>query len=182
MSKSTLPKWATISREERFFTSTLFHDMQSNYKPILSNIIQKLVLPIQTEMLDIGYEVCFFRDLTIKGLVERQRAMEKQTFDLMLTLSGEHIVIIEAKAQQGFHSEQMEMLKEAKMLMIASAIWPFKKVHLIALCSSKYRPSKNTQKYFEAFYTWTEISQLYPDNSIIYNRADSIYSDKRKPI
>lgn len=182
--KVLFPKWSEISREERFFTSMLFHDIQKNPTPMTDLFISdgKLLLGAQTKIQDIGFEVCFFRDAAFAKLIERNQELEKQTFDLFLTLSEQHVIIIEAKAQQCFDGEQMKNLSKAKTLMQARKWpkWPANKISLVALCSSLYSPGEKTKKVFDAFFTWEEISKLYSANGKIYKRADSIYADRRR--
>jgi hypothetical protein len=88
-------------------------------------------------------------------------------------------VSIEAKAQQGFYVAQMEKLKEARALMVASSLWPAKDIRLLALASSLYSPGPKTRAAFDAFCTWRAVARMYPDNAAVYERADSIYGDRR---
>ncbi len=177
MNAHSLPKWREITREERFFTCTLFQDLTIAPLPFLRLLTPKLSLPTNLGLIDIGFEVCFFRDAAFAGLIERHRHLEKQTFDLVLILSGDRVVIVEAKAQQGFHNRQMDMLANARELIQGSAIWPAKDVRLAALCSSRYTPSPKTRACFDVILTWTEMAHLFPANSAIYERADAIYGD-----
>ena len=186
MSQINLPRWSEISREERFFTSMLFHDVVAKSAPILNVLFYKIPLPQGTQVEDIGFEVCFFRDAaffkdaTERKLLERVVPLEKQTFDLVLTLSTKRIVIIEAKAQQGFRRKQIDMLREARELMQGPQVRPVKKVHLVALWSSRYKPREETRGAFNACLTWRKMANLYPENAEIYMRADSIYSDRSR--
>ena len=129
-----------------------------------------------------GYEVCFFRDAfhTKPALIkERQQSLEKQTFDLALWLSGQSLVIIEAKAQQGFHMDQIKALQQSRTIInrIATTTYPISKIHLVGLCSSKYNLKKTTEKEFDSIIRWMEIVNLYPSHKEEYSRADRIYHD-----
>ena len=134
MTKS-LPLWETITREERYFCSFLFHDIRSNPTPFM-NLLRDNGLSIspETNIIDVGYEVCFFRDTARTKLVERQSHLEKQTFDLVLWLSDGSPVIIEAKAQQGYGMEQLKKLEDSKST-IASSSYPISRIHLVGLVS-----------------------------------------------
>ncbi len=169
--------WATITREERFFTCMLFHDIHQNPKPFWELLRSRLGYGDGVQVEDSGYEVCFFRDAAQPGVdqIERQPHLEKQTFDLALWLSNQGFVIIEAKAQQGFEIEQMEKLQEARNIMRASEKWDRKEICLVGLYSSKYSPKPTTRNYFDALVRWNEIAEVYPKNKQIYQRADDIY-------
>ena len=171
-------KWSDITREERFFTSFLFHDVQQNPKPLLKLLQSKLELSTSISIIDIGFEVCFFRDAFKANLIsERQRGLEKVTFDLMLWLSNRSVVIIEAKAQQGFNINQLKMLLKSReiMLDLSTDKYPIAQIKLIGLCSSRYKPKDSTVKWFDALILWKEIAGDYPIHASKYNHADRIY-------
>jgi hypothetical protein len=145
----------------------------------------KLKLPSSVSVLDIGYEVCFFRDAfhaDPKLIKQRQQALEKQTFDLVLWLSDHSIVIIEAKAQQGFHMEQITALCESRQIMldISVPVYRIKEIYLVGLCSSQYNLKKSTSREFNTIIRWNEVAELYPAHMKEYSRADEIYRDKLK--
>jgi hypothetical protein len=173
-----LPKWSEITREERFFTCVLFHDLREDPNPVWTTLRNRLGCPTKTVIVDVGFEVCFFRDVAHARRIERHRELEKQTFDLVLTLSDQSLVIIEAKAQQGFTTKQMEMLCQARKKIRDGAIWPGKDVYLAALYSSKYTPRSTTLSHFDGFLLWSEVADAYPPNRAIYLRADKIYRDR----
>jgi hypothetical protein len=89
-------------------------------------------------------------------------------------------VFVEAKAQEGFHTAQMETLKEARERMVASAKWRAKDIRLVALYSSRYSPHLETKANFDALCTRREVASMYPDNAAIYVRADAIYRDRHQ--
>ena len=79
-------KWSEITREERFFTSVLFHDMLLDSKPFMDLLTSKWEFPPNISIIDIGFEVCFFRDAfhaEPKLINKRYPKLEKQTFDLV---------------------------------------------------------------------------------------------------
>ncbi|MFC2122753.1 hypothetical protein ACFLRP_03615 [Bacteroidota bacterium] len=175
-------KWSKITREERFFTSMLYHDILHDDRPILNLFGNNLEVLFDISLVDAGYEVCFFRDAFHykPALVkERQPLLEKQTFDLVLWLSDQSLVIIEAKAQQGFHMDQINALKQSReiILRISAPRYPIGKIYLFGLCSSKYNLKKSTEQEFDSIIRWNEIASLYPSHEEEYDRADYIYRD-----
>ena len=178
----SIVKWSKITREERFFTSLLFHDILHDDKPILNLLGNQLEDLSNLSLVDVGYEVCFFRDAfhAKPALIkERQQLLEKQTFDLVLWLSDQSLVIIEAKAQQGFHMNQIKALQQSRKIIrrISTPTYPISKIHLVGLCSSKYDPKKSTEKEFDSIIRWMEIVNAYPSHKEEYSRADHIYRD-----
>jgi hypothetical protein len=151
--------------------------MRQDPEPLWRVLRDDLGCTAGVTVVDLGFEVCFFRDVARASRIERCRALEKQTFDLVLTLSSQALAIIEAKAQQGFHTTQMKMLHQARTIMQSSVRWPIKQIYLVGLCSSKYTPKSSTRSYFDAFLRWDEIARVYPTNEQIYHRANAIYRD-----
>ncbi len=138
-------------------------------------------IPAGTKAKEVGYEVCFFRDAYHNCLIDSREDLEKQTFDLVLFLSPNRMVIIEAKAQQGFKMNQIRMLLHSKEKIVKSGFKPATEVSLVALYSSRYSPRKETLKGFDAQITWQQIADKYPKskNRKDYERADCIYADRR---
>jgi polyribonucleotide nucleotidyltransferase len=176
-------KWSEVTREERFFVSILFHDLLLKPEPFMELIKNKLKLSPNISINDVGYEVCFFRDAfhaKPKLINERHKELEKQTFDLVLWLSDQSMVIIEAKAQQSFDTNQIEVLKESKKIMqrLSSLVCPMNPIYVVGLCSSKYNLKKSTRDHFKDIILWAEVADCYPgDWSDYYERADKIYRD-----
>ena len=170
------PLWYEITREERYFTAVLFHDLRTAPNPFWNLLRTNSISIASSEVVDVAFEVCFFRDAYLQKLVARKKDLEKQTFDFVLFLSTDEIVIIEAKAHQGFAKDQIDNLKKAKELIDHEKI--FRTVYLAALFSSLYSPRESTLKVFDNMYTtWKKLAQIpeYARNAKFYERADSIY-------
>lgn len=171
-----LRRWADITREERFFTCELFHELKQDPDPFFSLFRTKLKLRANQLVQDIGYEVCLARDLWhAKLLKTRCRPLEKQTIDFVLSISGNDLLFIEVKAHQGFGRDQIKKMEELKDLLKES--YPnIDEIHLGGLHSSKYSP-QNIRKEFKSFAmcTWKELVPIYPRISSHIQRADEIY-------
>lgn len=63
MTENRRRTWGEITREERYFTSFLFHDIRRNPAPFLQ-LLRAKRMPCSDDVtvVDVGYEVCFFRD------------------------------------------------------------------------------------------------------------------------
>ena len=168
--------WSEITREERYFCAELFYEIRNNPIPFLSIIGRNNDIEYE-----LGYEVCLYRDVSYsqKRSIKSSPFPQKRTFDLAL-FSDEEIIIIEAKANQGFDNQQLNDFKKDKEL-IMNLFQIDQKEHfeisLIALVSSRYRPSPATKEFFSnSFITWKKIAEIYPDRAEIFYRADSIYN------
>ena len=175
-------QWKEITREERFFTSVLFHEVSRNPDPFWNLLRQRFDLEVRSKVVDVGYEVCFFRDMAFYyGKKPPARSIAKQTFDLILTLSKGDLCLLEAKAQQGFSMKQICALRRAKAKIEKSH---GATVHLAAIHSSCYTPKKSVAKPSEstlfgfASITWEEIASIpaYKQTQV-YERANSIYGN-----
>ena len=176
-----MKKWSEITREERYFTSVLHHEMLCNLTPFSEMLCDRLKVGPGVKISEVGFEVCFFRDgardefSIIERQSENRKELEKQTFDFMVFLSDGSAAIIEAKAQQGFDSEQIDALINSKNIIENSIKKPIAKVYLVALYSSKYEPKSTTREKFSAEITWAELKDKYPSSKDIFERANSIY-------
>ena len=177
MQNEDTPKWAEITREERFFTSLLFNDIKNNVDPFRNVLLASLGLPPNLAIVDVGYEVCFFRDAAHAKLIDRCHQREKQTFDLMLFVENKILIIIEAKANQCNNKKQLDNLHDAIKLICKNPKYPIQNVYIYGLWSSKYSPRQQTLKKFHRYITWKTIAELYPHNKKEYYRADEIYND-----
>ncbi|MGA2192304.1 MAG: hypothetical protein ABSG42_02880 [Nitrospirota bacterium] len=182
-------RWQDITREERYFTSFLFHDLLRNHSPFL-DIIERALGKKLPEIKEIGYEVCFFRD---KSFFHKEEGLEpclsksteccslrKLTFDLALFLDNRAIVIIEAKAHEGFNNKQLRHLVDAKKLMTGCCGIP--EIYFIGLHSSGYKPIKidktDSKELGMKLITWNEIANNYSGNKDIYLRANKMHRDE----
>ncbi len=103
-----LPKWGENTREERYFTAPLFQALLTDVVPFWNLLGDALHISEEVTVTDIGFEVCMLRDLAHAKHIDRVFYLEKQTFDLVLTLSNDALVLIEAKGHQGFSIDQLK--------------------------------------------------------------------------
>ncbi len=170
--------WAKITREERYFTSFLFHDIRNNPEPFETLLDSKLNSKLRIKEKNVGFEVCYFRDAAKANLIERSKEKEKQTFDLYFWFTDNTTAILEAKAQTSFKTKQINELINSKKTIEKETK---NQVRLIGLISSKYQPAKTTSSCFDCMITWEEIAKAYSKDkeiSEIYQRANDIYNDR----
>lgn len=188
--------WAQITREERFFCLKLYEYIQrKGPKEFLESLIEGAHksgfrwikegqrLSNTAQNWDVGYEVCFYRDIAAWNNDEKEIHSHKRTFDLCF-FGEENIIIIEAKAQQGFGNDQLESFDSDKSAMLESLNlnWSKNQILLFGLISSYYSPLPSTEDHFDALFTWEDIAKL-DGSSIrrkIFRRADEIYPHKEK--
>jgi|OpeIllAssembly_1097287.scaffolds.fasta_scaffold240128_1 hypothetical protein len=166
--------WNDITREERYFCAELFFELRAN-KVLFLELIGR-----SGKVFDIGYEACFYRDfMKNNGLSAKKEGYKaKRTFDLVL-LSEEEIIIIEAKAYQGFDNKQLSNFDKDKVLIPKM----FKEVgikncpgiSIIGIHSSKYHPSADSEQHFDQLITWKDVAGRYASKKDIFNRADDVY-------
>ena len=105
----------------------------------------------------------------------------KRTFDLCF-FGEDNIIILEAKAQQSFDSNQLCKFKKDKdaILKTLNLKWSQDQILLFGLISSCYSPSPSTEGHFDALFTWKDIAKLDGSHSKtkIFERADEIYPHK----
>jgi hypothetical protein len=186
--------WEDITREERFFCAELYYNIRENPQPFF-NLLEETK---NCNVYDIGYEVCFYRDVLKKHGKEKEfqesiksitselspmslyKSILKRTFDLAL-LSENEIIIIEAKAQAGFDTKQMEDFERDKELIrILFEIIGKKepKISLYAITSSLYNPKASTENYFNIRLTWEAIAEVYKTSKrseTIFLHANNIF-------
>jgi len=165
--------WSEISREERFFCAELFFELKSNPNPFLSLIGKG------AKDYEIAYEVCFYRDVlhAYKRSIKGTNLPQKRTFDLAL-FSEDEIIIVEAKAAQGFDNKQldsfnMDIANIESLFQLIECNTP--KICLIAIYSSKYSPKAETVTNFQIAVTWKELSECYPTKNELFLSADNTY-------
>ncbi len=170
-----IPKWADVTREERFFTSVLFHALLADKNKFWARLRPLLKLPDTISVEDVGFEVCLLRDLAHAKHIERVVDREKQTFDLILTLSNNALVLIEAKAHQGFSRKQLDLMRSTGKHLINKSF--IKEVYYAGIHSSKYSPDNVRSEYEKlALLTWRDLASDYDDPIRIHlKRADEIY-------
>ncbi|MBI1784282.1 hypothetical protein HYR69_03985 [Candidatus Sumerlaeota bacterium] len=147
--------------------------------------MSKLSILEGRRIVEVGYEVCFFRDAAFYNLIPPNPSYKlKQTFDFCLFLDDGSIILIEAKAQQGFGRDQLQELKDARHIIKGIGMLgtrPIPQVHTAALCSSRYIASEETRDHFDLWLTWAEIAQDYSPVEMgslnPYSRADGLYRD-----
>lgn len=169
--------WQDITREERFFCSHLYHTIINREKEFVEWLNNNTTLKLNPHSKwEVGYEVCFYRDLIKhwkdqgKTIPNEKQYSLKRTFDLCL-FSNDHIVIIEAKAQQGFHRDQLdEFIKDKvdiKNLLGSQGF--IVNVDVVLLHSSPYSPKNSLPKV-----KWGDVYNSFCKNDI-FLKADQLY-------
>ncbi len=184
-------KWENINREERPFCSELFSCIKGKEKDFVkflkSESEGKLSEINANYEWDLGYEVCFYRDfLKMKEDDDKDNEYSLyRTFDLCL-FSNKSIIIIEAKVQQKFKSDQLTDIKNDKK-DIKKFIKKYTdeniEVKLISLASSKYyenlkkfgKPEK--LDFFDCRITWQQLADKYIEKSGLFKYADELYKN-----
>jgi hypothetical protein len=181
--------WQDLSRDERFYCFCLYQKAKSNPRQFAELVASKSGLNVEsTDEWDVAVEVCFYRDyLWHKGKpVHGSGFSPKRTFDLCL-FSSNAIIIIEAKVDQPFDTEQNKVFaedsKKIRQLLGNEKL----NIYLVALASSKYykadanNGSGDALRPFNGHISWSDMYQKYGDE--IFNQAENLYgSDKRKLI
>jgi hypothetical protein len=178
--------WADITREERFFTCYLYNDFIKSYQRAVDFIKSNIKLVNnrkiasvfkQSDDIEIAYEVCIYRDLRmIRPLPECKTAKysNKRTFDLCI-FSSSGLLVIEAKAQQGYTGAQLADIKNDRELLKTALGIDESSVKIISIHSNLYHPTPATLGHFDGYITWDMVSKEYQENESIYLRANSIY-------
>lgn len=198
--------WAEVTRDERFFCQHLYNLIRNDVPRFVSklNELCALTMPLPVdEDWEVGFEVCFYRDHRFMCEKEKHgwhgdetRYSPKRTFDLCL-FSHDHIVIIEAKAQQGFDQQQMaEFKKDREWVSYATEV--VKDTHgmghcvdvkVVALASDNYLKKLkwddfNSSAVFSGQpLSWRQLAACYPGEDehpdAVLLRADAIYEEAR---
>ena len=168
-----------ITRDERFFCQELYHELTNGGLNSFLSLISSEAVGLNFKgPYEVGYEVCFYRDLKYAGLFKGQVSEYsiKRTFDLCL-FSEKEMMIIEAKVFEGMTTKQMdEFEQDRKWVPKALGIDGYR-VRLVALIADKYKPSEATKNRFDAIITWKHISNLFPENEVL-TKVDQLYSVK----
>lgn len=188
--------WRHITRDERFFCAELYFKIKGQEKEFIKWLKEKTEVNFLSDddlnqHWEIGYEVCFYRDY-IKVIGEKNGNKQikksaglfpaKRTFDLCL-FSEEKMIIIEAKAQQGFYSGQNNEFEKDKKF-IEDLIGDSCKTYFVALVSSAYYENlkKHSRmgelpKLFDGYFFWKNVAEYFDkdDNDSIFIKADEGY-------
>jgi hypothetical protein len=174
--------WRDYSREERLYCAHLYQIVENNPKKFIDLTCRKLNIQSMddSENLEIGFEVCFYRDccyamgIDLKDkLTGKLTYSPKRTFDLCL-FSNNRIVIYEAKVHQSFSDNQIGIFKN-DVKKIKELIGNQLDVRLIAICSSSYKSALLDN--FHAKITWDEIYGEYGHE--IFHQADGVRKMKK---
>jgi hypothetical protein len=181
----SIPRWDSITREERHFTAILFAELRRDARPLWNMLRGKFGLDESVTVVDVGFELCMFRDLIHAGHIERNRDvldLRKQTFDFVLTLSNQSLVLIEAKAHECFGRKQLGLMRTAQRILLNSPKLGIHNVYLAGLYSSKYDPLNIIEEYREIkLFTWEILAGLYPQISHDLMQANKIYNSPATP-
>jgi hypothetical protein len=174
--------WNEITREERMFCARLYQCGQSNSRKFARWVVNTAHLAIDTDdNWELGYEVCFYRDLLYSRghSVRRAGLPAKRTFDLCL-FSQRSIIVIEAKAFQCFETDQAFHVARDRSL-IRSIVGDVN-VQLVALGPSSrlhhamWLTRGKALEPFHGFLTWQQAHAQYCDP--IFERADRICRER----
>ena len=185
--------WAQVTREERFFCAELFVVIRQGVREFVQFLVcenhwteravGEEVLRLEPDLYwDPAYEVCFYRDMLRVigdgrlGLdSDTLKRIRKRTFDLAL-LSSEAIILIEAKAHQGFDRKQLNDVEKDRERVEE---WTGRKPVIVGLVSSKYTPKCETRNTFDLMIRWKDLARWCGDERArrVFTRADEIYGD-----
>ena len=180
--------WVDVTRDERFFCAHLYQKVLNDSRGIghFVNVINEVCQPaiplITDENWELGYEVCFYRDLQFYA-PERFTCnlSPKRTFDLCL-LSDSSVVIIEAKVYQSFDTAQTEEFRQDKDHIKNILKLPVT-VQLIPLASSRYHNRFTSSSLAKAFdgglLTWKKLAGEYAHDRLL-EVADEVYERRPK--
>jgi hypothetical protein len=181
----SIPRWDIITREERHLTAILSAELRRDARPLWNMLRGEFGLDESVTVVDVGFELCMFRDLIHAGHIEKNTdvmRLRKQTFDLVLTLSNQSLVLIEAKAHECFGGKQLDLMRTAQGILLNSPKLAIHNVYFAGLCSSKYDPLNVIEEYREIkLFTWEILAGLYPQISAYLTRADEIYNSQATP-
>ncbi len=163
--------WADVTREERVFCAELYFRVRGDAGVFVAHLNRHhgVELPLEANW-EVAYEVCFYRDLH-RFRTKHNELSPKRTFDVVL-FSDDHIVIFEAKAQQGFTEQQLESIRhDAERVRRLTRV---RTVLVGGIVSGRYSPKQSTQNVFDGLIvTWSELATLYDED--IFRRADEVF-------
>ena len=171
-------RWADVTREERFFCQRLYEQVRREGAERFAAYVSDrlgMALPREGEW-EIGFEVCFYRDLWQHRGREDRLHSPKRTFDLCL-FGQRAIVIIEAKAAETFEKNQNARFEED--VAHVRELTGVERVELIGLCSSRYTVGAARAAAFDnRILRWNDLAARY-DGDAVLRRADAVYESKR---
>lgn len=167
--------WKEITRDERTYCAELFFEARKNTRDFVHWIHGQGVIKLSEAELnqgwEMGFEVCFYRDVLKhqeklginSDTIRNTDYSPKRTFDLCL-FSDQHIIIIEAKAQQGFETKQLDDFAKDKLDIkkLLGVSDDQVKVSIIGLASSTYlngikRRKAGIPKVFDGTFSWLDL-------------------------
>ena len=170
--------WLQTTREERQFCAALFNVVRENPQEFI-RLINQEALPQRPKvkalddraLWEVGFEVALGRDLRKPDLSE---IGSHRKFDLAL-FSGRQMVVVEAKAQQGFLTAELERFSEDRATLKKAL--PGIRVCFLGLCSGDYLARKQLDLSigFDKVLTWQSVACRWSDEH--FKRADSVYSN-----
>jgi hypothetical protein len=167
-------RWSQVTRDERFFCQRLYELVRrESAEAFVSYLNDNLSIDLTDRgEWEIGFEVCFYRDLWhLKG---RNGTLysPKRTFDLCLFGENE-IVIIEAKSAGGFDKDQNAVFE--KDVAEVKKLTGIQSVILVGLCSSEYPVEEGLADTFQnRLLRWKQLSEHYGGDKVLA-RADEVY-------
>jgi hypothetical protein len=166
--------WSQVTRDERFFCQRLFELVRSESEEAFVRYISKtlgLNLQIDGEW-EIGFEVCFYRDLWQHRERKCRLYSPKRTFDLCL-FGDRAIVIIEAKAAGGFDKDQNAVFE--RDVARVQKLTGVEQVLLIGFCSSQCDVEPALAATFKhKILRWNDLAAHFGGDAIL-SRADEVY-------
>ena len=188
-----LVNWHGVTREERHFCAHLFECVRKNPCWFIELLSEHTFMvkhdPTKdaskldsSKYKDTGFEVAFYRDLRKRGFKFPKCASSHRKFDLALFFD-DRLVIVEAKAQQGFRTKELENIKnDVKEITNCPDFDPPLEIKVVGIASSKWYCSKNRDAkdlpefdVFDYFLTWNLLAEKYQEKSAVFERANCIY-------
>lgn len=82
------------------------------------------------------------------------------------------MIIIEAKAQQGFSTEQLQYFTN-DISQLKELINQCPEIVLVGLASSRYSPKKETREIFHSLLNWKQLYEIYKETQFL--QADNVF-------
>lgn len=166
--------WAEVTREELAFCAELYCLARADLRKFTGYLNDTYGADLDVNAnWEMAFEVSFYRDeQRFRREGKDASTSDHRAFDLVL-FSDADILIIEAKAQQGFGTKQLDDIqKDAELVKRFTRA---QRVRVSALVSSRYAPKKATKARFTGPYlTWKALASFYDDN-VLLRRADEVY-------